>query len=247
MGTPNETGQAEPGFIQFGAFDANGVPTALCPGIKSDACNPSPVCRGGVNTFSCGNFIEDGCFGLGGKSVYLAESGGQGRRMTRCPNCQDVIRSHVPARYRNAVILADRSSSDPRQVWTLVPFGGKCLIRADNNMYAVRCSGCLQGRKDSRAANWGVWVRKNHHSLWEVKRVKGDTYTFKLADHDRYLSKCHNCAEMGHTHVYAYSTGGESAEWDVTVINEDQYGSATETSDANSSILIFTREDQVGN
>jgi len=54
---PDQKSQVEAGFIQFGAFDDKGVPNALCPGVRSDACRPSSVCVGGMNTLAAG---EDG-------------------------------------------------------------------------------------------------------------------------------------------------------------------------------------------
>lgn len=60
---PDQKSQVEPGYIQFGAFDDTGVPNALCSGVRSDACRPSSVCVGGVNTnaakgdeSACGDF-----------------------------------------------------------------------------------------------------------------------------------------------------------------------------------------------
>jgi len=64
---PDQKEQVAPGFIQFGAYDEFGVPNALCPGVRSDACRPSSVCVGGVNTRNAGDSSACGDFtGWGG-------------------------------------------------------------------------------------------------------------------------------------------------------------------------------------
>nr|XP_002130757.1 uncharacterized protein LOC100179146 [Ciona intestinalis] len=53
-----------PGFVHFRAFSNRGLPSALCPGVKSTGCRPSSMCVGGLNTFAYkGNPEECGDFG----------------------------------------------------------------------------------------------------------------------------------------------------------------------------------------
>ncbi|CAK8695978.1 unnamed protein product [Clavelina lepadiformis] len=55
----------QPGFIHFRPFDENGIPRAMCPGVRSDGCSPYEACVGGINTykydqeFQCGDFVRD--------------------------------------------------------------------------------------------------------------------------------------------------------------------------------------------
>ncbi|XP_076811012.1 uncharacterized protein LOC143453533 isoform X2 [Clavelina lepadiformis] len=54
----------QPGFIHFRPFDTNGIPRAMCPGVRSDGCSPYEACVGGINTykynqeFQCGDFVR---------------------------------------------------------------------------------------------------------------------------------------------------------------------------------------------
>merc|ERR1711881_275888 len=58
---PQQSDLVTPGYIQFGAFDDNGVPNALCSGFKTRGCRPSSVCIGGINTFIAPDGDEDAC------------------------------------------------------------------------------------------------------------------------------------------------------------------------------------------
>nr|XP_039256181.1 uncharacterized protein LOC120332903 [Styela clava] len=81
---PVAKSQTTPGFLQFRAYSPTGIPNALCPGVKTEACRSQSVCIGGVNTMandekSCGDFA--GWEGLPGDTPTQTEPDGSARSL----------------------------------------------------------------------------------------------------------------------------------------------------------------------
>jgi len=81
---PQQRDDTTPGYLQLRALNPKGVPFAMCPGVKTEACRPSSVCVGGINTMMsrpelCGDFTGYG--GLTGDAPTETEPVGSARSL----------------------------------------------------------------------------------------------------------------------------------------------------------------------
>lgn len=168
---------------------------------------------------------NDGCHGFSCRKVYMDSVG---RRMARCKTHKCNLTSYIES--RGIPIKLAKGGQQPNKQWTLIPHSsGKCLLKADNNMYASLCVGCWENAVP-KYNDFGVFLSSNDSnnaaSLWEMEEIDGaNEYTFKqvINQTDQYLSSCNSCAGRNTPSytVFAHHSAdvGDAQKWTITNVN----------------------------